>query len=994
MDLKRLIAWFPRRFNTKWKLFSVFLVGVAMIAGLVSVLTYTTLLDTNSRRAVKIAVIAPLSGSEERIGQSILNGVTLYADQVNKGDGVAGHRIEVLAIDDGNDPAKAARAAEQAARDPDVITVLGHYSGAAAEAASRVYERQRVPAISFAGALETPETSQPWMFRITPDESFEIKFLANYVRNVIGEKLVTIVYAAGPVNETLANTFDDVLQRYGTKVLFKMPVDLSPDHADASLKAVTDDIKDKKLIGAIVVLGNAQQSARTIAALRQASIKNALFGLRTLATDAFKQSFTDQWKGTGTVGSAISGMMMTAPMLFDTAGAAAQDFRSAYTQSVHHNPDWLAAMAYDSAKLAASGFSDALGVNDAVTPQVRSAVRDRLASYNAVSHAYTGINGPVFFDRTGGAMLPTMVGVYDGADLIAGLTQLSPIREEGVANYLQELVAGRALYVNDRFMYKTNVIYSGVRVEKIAALDPKANTVELEMIVWFRWRGNFDPQDIVFSNSLTPIRLETPERQGVTDDVNYRAYRVKGSFFLNFSDLAHPYGTKLVGMTFRHRTLSRNNVMYVSDILGMGLAGDKSLTDHLNENKVLAGLSGWIIDHASLSQELASAGTDGDPTYVGFGRPAPDFSTLNMSIILKPDALDLADFLSRSVMIYLAIFAFAGAVLASLLDRKERGQFWRMQTLLLRIVTWPTLLVTVGTLMLNYSSQHWSTGATDMVLVVYRILWWVVPAQLADYSVERFVFVPLENHSGRKIPNVVRHMTLAVIYLLAIFGIIAFVLGKTITSLLATSGLMAMIIGLAIQSNLKDVFSGIILNIERPFMIGDDVRVGNTSGQVVDITWRTTRIRASDGQLVSFPNGRMSDSEIHNFSLSGFSTGEANIFLDPRYEPGQIVNIIRQCLIDEEGDPIMHGAKGVSVMFLGVEWVQGSWASKYQVKLQMAHISEVKRIISGLWQRLWPKLREAGVSWEKFEHLQVDDPQSENVRSIIHPDLTRPAVQG
>jgi hypothetical protein len=60
----------------------------------------------------------------------------------------------------------------------------------------------------------------------------------------------------------------------------------------------------------------------------------------------------------------------------------------------------------------------------------------------------------------------------------------------------------------------------------------------------------------------------------------------------------------------------------------------------------------------------------------------------------------------------------------------------------------------------------------------------------------------------------------------------------------------------------------------------------------------------------------------------------------------------------------------------------------------MAHISEVKRIISGLWQRLWPKLREAGVSWEKFEHLQVDDPQSENVRSIIHPDLTRPAVQG
>jgi small-conductance mechanosensitive channel len=41
--------------------------------------------------------------------------------------------------------------------------------------------------------------------------------------------------------------------------------------------------------------------------------------------------------------------------------------------------------------------------------------------------------------------------------------------------------------------------------------------------------------------------------------------------------------------------------------------------------------------------------------------------------------------------------------------------------------------------------------------------------------------------------------------------------------LLATSGIIAIVLGLALQSTLSDVFSGISLNIEKPFRIGDEI---------------------------------------------------------------------------------------------------------------------------------------------------------------------------
>jgi CRP-like cAMP-binding protein len=85
--------------------------------------------------------------------------------------------------------------------------------------------------------------------------------------------------------------------------------------------------------------------------------------------------------------------------------------------------------------------------------------------------------------------------------------------------------------------------------------------------------------------------------------------------------------------------------------------------------------------------------------------------------------------------------------------------------------------------------------------------------------------------------------------------------------LLATSGVIAIILGLALQSTLGDVFSGIVLNFSRPYRPGDWVNIaGETSGRVIEMTWRATHILTAQRDLAIIPNSTIAKSKIVNVS--------------------------------------------------------------------------------------------------------------------------------
>lgn len=154
-----------------------------------------------------------------------------------------------------------------------------------------------------------------------------------------------------------------------------------------------------------------------------------------------------------------------------------------------------------------------------------------------------------------------------------------------------------------------------------------------------------------------------------------------------------------------------------------------------------------------------------------------------------------------------------------------------------------------------------------------RTALWLASAHLAN----RVVAVAIWDAIDRKVPvpRLLRDVTAAIIYLVAIAGIVGIVFDKPIGPLLAASGASAIVIGLALRGVILDIFIGLAMNFDRPFEIGDYIQLqpgatpmqsSGPSGRVVELNWRTTRLVTGEGNLIVIPNGRLGEMVVTNYS--------------------------------------------------------------------------------------------------------------------------------
>ena len=83
---------------------------------------------------------------------------------------------------------------------------------------------------------------------------------------------------------------------------------------------------------------------------------------------------------------------------------------------------------------------------------------------------------------------------------------------------------------------------------------------------------------------------------------------------------------------------------------------------------------------------------------------------------------------------------------------------------------------------------------------------------------------------------------------------------------LTTSAVGAVVAGLALQDTLGNLVSGLAIQVEKPFQLGHWVSSGGWEGEVIEITWRATKLRTRQGNQVIVPNGELARSSIINYS--------------------------------------------------------------------------------------------------------------------------------
>lgn len=154
-------------------------------------------------------------------------------------------------------------------------------------------------------------------------------------------------------------------------------------------------------------------------------------------------------------------------------------------------------------------------------------------------------------------------------------------------------------------------------------------------------------------------------------------------------------------------------------------------------------------------------------------------------------------------------------------------------------------------------AEQWKT----IISRLFHSMTWLALAFFIS-QVIHFVFWKKYHSSAKKnqAPKLFRDILIMVIYIAAITVIIGFVFKKPLTGFWATSGVTALILGFALRNIILDLFSGIAVNVEQPYVVGDWVQIDQRFselpllGKVLDINWRSTYVKTEENVVVIIPN--------------------------------------------------------------------------------------------------------------------------------------------
>lgn len=152
-----------------------------------------------------------------------------------------------------------------------------------------------------------------------------------------------------------------------------------------------------------------------------------------------------------------------------------------------------------------------------------------------------------------------------------------------------------------------------------------------------------------------------------------------------------------------------------------------------------------------------------------------------------------------------------------------------------------------------------SDRAYGLLRAVLMLIAGAVAGKLVGSAVSRLLTRQIDEHQRM----IIRRIAFYVIF--GLFAASALVeLGFEVGVLLGAGGIVAVAIGFASQTSASNLISGLFLLGERPFAVGDVIRVGGTTGEVLSIDLLSVKLRTFDNLFVRIPNETMINSEITN----------------------------------------------------------------------------------------------------------------------------------
>ncbi|WP_253188476.1 mechanosensitive ion channel family protein [Leptolyngbya sp. 'hensonii'] len=227
-------------------------------------------------------------------------------------------------------------------------------------------------------------------------------------------------------------------------------------------------------------------------------------------------------------------------------------------------------------------------------------------------------------------------------------------------------------------------------------------------------------------------------------------------------------------------------------------------------------------------------------------------------------------------------------------------------------------------------------------------LFWICVIDASLSLLNSLFFEQAEADTWRaRVPKLLIDLSRLLLVLLGTAIVLAVVWKADLAGVVTALGVSSLVIGLALQDTLGSVMSGIALLFERPFTVGDWLRVGDLVGQVIDINWRAVRLQTLQREMVIIPHKVISGEIIRNFSRPlrlhaeriqiGFS------YNDP---PNLAIQVLRSTALSTQG--ILNDPEP-QIFTLSYD----DSAITYEVKFFIEDYSDLEEIRSRFMTRVW-----------------------------------------
>jgi len=207
------------------------------------------------------------------------------------------------------------------------------------------------------------------------------------------------------------------------------------------------------------------------------------------------------------------------------------------------------------------------------------------------------------------------------------------------------------------------------------------------------------------------------------------------------------------------------------------------------------------------------------------------------------------------------------------------------------------------------------------------------------------------------VPVVVRDIFRWLLSAVALLVIIRSLFPDVNLNVLAVSSIVVgYILGNATQDTLGNLVSGLALNTESPFAIGDWVTIAGNTGRIVDMTWRATSLRTKTGDYITIPNAAIARETITNYSQP---TTVHAAYVD--------VGVNYGVAPAKAHEALMEAIQSVDEVLRSPDphvWLvrYNDFSIDYRIKFYINDFERQEEISSQIMQRIWYSFKRHGIS--------------------------------